>query len=70
MQEAQDLIPESDDDEEDMRVDYDGPLGYGNIVGKRQRVHADVTLKKYIFLACVDDMRDEMQMLSTCNRGF
>ena len=65
MQEAQDLIPESDDDEEDMRVDYDGPLGSGNIAGKRQRVHVDVTLKKDIFLACVDDMRDEM----TANGG-
>ena len=56
MQEAHDLIPQSDDDEGDMRVDYDGPLGSGNIVGKRQRVHVDVTLKKDIFLACVDDM--------------
>ena len=60
MQEAQDLIPESDDDEEDMRVDYDEPLGSGNIAGKKQRVHVDVTLKKDIFLACVDDMRDEL----------
>ena len=65
MQEAQDLIPESDDDEEDMRVDYDGPLGSGNMAGKRQRVHVDVTLKKDISLACVDDMRDEM----TANGG-
>ena len=60
MQEAQDLIPESDDDEEDMRVDYDGPLGYGNIAGKRRRVHVDATVKKDNFLACVDVMRDEM----------
>ena len=66
MQEAQDLIPESDDDEEDMCIDYDGPLGSGNIAGKRQWVHVDVTLKKDIFLACVDDMRDEL----TANGGI
>ena len=48
-----------------MRVDYDGPLGYGNRAGKRQRVHVDVTLKKDIFLACVDDKRGEM----TANGG-
>ena len=65
MQEAQDLIPESDDDKEDMRVDYDEPLGSGNIAGKKQRVHVDVTLKKDIFLACVDDTRDKL----TANGG-
>ena len=63
MQEAQDLIPKSDDDkddQEDMRVDYDEPLGSKNIAGKKQPVHVDVTLKKDIFLACVNDMRDEL----------
>ena len=48
-----------------MRVDYDGPLGSENIACKGQRVHGDVTLKKDIFLACVDDMRDEV----TANEG-
>ena len=60
MKEAQDLIPESDDDEEDMPVELDEALGVENIAGKRQRVHVDVTYKQDIYDACVDDMQDEM----------
>ena len=41
MAESTDLIPDSDDEEDDMRCDSDAPDTYTNIVGSRQRVHID-----------------------------
>ena len=60
MAESTDLIPDSDDEEDDMRYDSDAPDTHTNIAGSRQRVHVDVNFKKDIYEACIDDIRDEM----------
>ena len=60
MAESTDLIPDSDNEEDDMRYDSDAPDTHSNIAGSRQRVHVDVNCKKDIYEACIDDMRDEM----------
>ena len=60
MAESTDLIPDSDNEEDDMRYDSDAADTLSNIAGARQRVHVDVNYKTDIFDACVDDLREEM----------
>lgn len=60
MAEATDLIPDSDNEEDDMRYDSDAPDTHTNIAGSRQRVHVDVNCKGDIYEACIDDMRSEL----------
>ena len=60
MAESTDLIPDSDNEEDDMRYDSDAADTLSNIAGARQRVHVGVSYKTDIFDACVDDLREEM----------
>lgn len=61
LQEATDLLPESEETEENIPYDVNCADTYTNIAGSRRRVHLDVTSKMDLWDECVADMVDDMK---------